>query len=134
MKIGDFGFSGLVELATYDRELRKRARTFGIAIQEGRLTDEVKAFCQAEDLHALGLVFVGLLLTSLADVEGPNANLPATDEDTLQRLMTDIFEKDILQFREYVEAEEMWENVVTMLDKLRGWELLSFALFLLERR
>lgn len=132
MKIGDFGFSGLIELASYDSELRQRARTFGIAVQEGRLTDEVKAFCQAEDLHALGLVFVALLLTSLAEVDGPNANLPATDEDTLQRLMTDIFEKDILQFREYVEAEEMWENVVKLLDKLGGWELLSSLCFARE--
>ena len=132
MKVGDFGFSGLMELATYDSGVRQRARTFGIAIQEGKMTEDVKAFCQAEDLHALGLVLVALLLTALAEVEGPRANLPATDDDTLQRLMSDIFEKDIMQFREYVEAEEMWENVVGMLDTLGGWELLSSLCFARE--
>lgn len=132
MKVGDFGFSGLTELAAYDSGVRQRARTFGVTILEGKMTEEVKAFCEAEDLHALGLVFVGLLLTSLAEVEGPKANLPATDDDTLQRLMTDIFGKDILLFREYVEAEEMWESVVDMLDNSGGWELLSSLCFARE--
>ena len=132
MKLGDFGFSGLTELATYDSEFLQRARTFGLSFQEGRMTDEVEAFCQAEDLHALGMVFVSLLLTSLAEVD-PLAKLPATDEDTLQRLMTDIFEKDILQFREYVEADDMWDKVVEMLDELRGWELLSLLCFAREQ-
>ena len=132
IKLGDFGFSGLTDLATYDSGVRQRARTFGVTIQEGKMTDEVKAFCQAEDLHALGLVFVALLLTSLAEVKFPKANLPATDDDTLQRLMTDIFGKDILLFREYVEAEEMWESVVDMLDNSGGWELLSSLCFARE--
>lgn len=133
MKLADFGFSGLEELATYDQEFLRRARTFGLSFQEGRMTNEVAAFCQAEDLHALGLVFVALLLTSLAEVNPIRPNLPATDEETLQRLMTDIFDKDILQFREYVAAEDMWNEVVEMLDALRGWELLDSLCFAREQ-
>lgn len=133
MKLADYGFSGLEELATYDKEFLRRAKTFGLSFQEGRMTNEVAAFCQAEDLHALGLVFVALLLTSLAEVDPAKPNLPATDEETLQRLLTDIFEKDILQFREYVEAEEIWDNVVEMLDATRGWELLEFLCFAREK-
>jgi len=133
MKLADFGFSGMFELSTYDEEFVQRARTYGLAFGKGKMSDEVKDFCQAEDLHALGLVFVALLLTSLAEVDGVRANLPATDEDTLQRLMSDIFDKDIMQFREYVEAEDIWDNVVDMMDRLRGWELLSDLCFAREQ-
>lgn len=132
MKLADFGFSGLFDLATYDKEFVQRAKTCGLSFSEGKLTKEVKDFCQAEDLHALGLVFTALLLTSLAEVDGLTSKIPATDEDTLQRLMTDIFEKDILQFREYVDAEDMWDKVVDMLDAMRGWELLSDLCFARE--
>lgn len=133
MKVADFGFSGLVDLATYDEEFRRRAKTFDLSFKEGQKDYEVEAFCQAEDLHALGLVFVALLLTTLAEVDGKKPNLPATDEATLQRLMTDIFEKDILQFREYMEAEDMWDDVVDMLDAMRGWELLESLCFAREK-
>jgi hypothetical protein len=53
--------------------------------------------------------------------------MPATDEDTLQRLLGEIFEKDILQFREYVEAEECWSNLVELLDEKdgAGWTVLE---------
>jgi hypothetical protein len=83
----------------------------------------------AEDLHALGFVVLTLLLTSLAQVPTPEYKLP--DEDTLQRLLTDIFEKDMEQFHVYVEAEEVWSNVIELLDdnENAGWEFLESLLF-----
>jgi hypothetical protein len=81
---------------------------------------------QAEDLHALGFVIVGLLLTSLADIETPDIKMPATDEDSIQRLLGDIFDKDLEQFRDYLDAEEgIWSNLVEWLDAEDGWTMLE---------
>jgi hypothetical protein len=81
----------------------------------------------AEDLHALGFVFLGLMLSSLAELPRLDYPMPATDEDTLQRLLGEIFEKDIEQFREYVEAEEVWNSLVEFLDDNdgAGWTVLE---------
>jgi len=53
--------------------------------------------------------------------------MPATDEDTLQRLLGEIFDKDFEQFREYVEAEDIWSNLVQLLDESdgSGWKVLE---------
>lgn len=135
MKLADFGFSGRMDLSTYDSDFIRRAKTFGLFFQErAEPTEECVRYAMAEDLHALGFVTVGLLLTSLAEVSDPKQNIPATDEDTLQRLMTDIFGKDMEQFRDYVEAEEdIWIDVVEMLDKSDGWSLLDALCFARER-
>ena len=68
-------------------------------------------------MHALGFVAVGMLLSSLAELKSPTDPMPATDEDTLQRLLGDIFDKDVSQFREYCAAEEVWEPLVKLLDE-----------------
>jgi serine/threonine protein kinase len=133
MKLSDFGFACLFDLAVYEKEFCQRARTFGLAVIEGKMTREVELFAQAEDLHALGLVFVGLLLTSLAEVDGPQSPIPATDEETIQRLISDIFGKDIEQFREYVQAEDVWGNMVRLLDDFEGWKLLDSLCFAREK-
>ena len=74
----------------------------------------------------LGFVFVGLVLTALADLETPSTKMPATDEDSIQRLLGDIFDKDLEQFRDYLEAEEgIWSNVVNWLDTEDGWKVLE---------
>lgn len=121
VKLADFGFS--TELGVFDKDLQGRARTFGISI---RTPDDAVPFMQAEDLHALGFVFVGLVLTALADLETPSTKMPATDEDSIQRLLGDIFDKDLEQFRDYLEAEEgIWSNVVNWLDTEDGWKVLE---------
>jgi serine/threonine protein kinase len=127
VKLADFGFSGLLEESAYDDEFISRARSFGFSFRKGEDSLGVTNFAMAEDLHALGFVFLGLLLSSLAELPSPKAPMPATDEDTLQRLLGEIFDKDILQFREYVEAEECWVNLVELLDENdgAGWTVLE---------
>jgi len=127
VKLADFGFSGLLEESAYDDEFISRARSFGFSFRKGEDSLGVTNFAMAEDLHALGFVFLGLLLSSLAELPNPTAPMPATDEDTLQRLLGEIFDKDILQFREYVEAEECWVNLVELLDEDggAGWTVLE---------
>lgn len=127
VKLADFGFSGLLEESAYDDEFISRARSFGFSFRKGEDSLSVSNFAMAEDLHALGFVFLGLLLSSLAELPTPQTPMPATDEDTLQRLLGEIFEKDILQFREYVEAEECWSNLVELLDEKdgAGWTVLE---------
>lgn len=127
VKLADFGFSGLLEESTYDEDFLSRARSFGFSFRKGDNSLAATNFAMAEDLHALGFVFLGLILSSLAELPRLNYPVPATDEDTLQRLLGEIFEKDIDQFREYVAAEEVWKNLVLFLDENNGagWSVLE---------
>lgn len=127
IKLADFGFSGLLEESAYDEEFIARARSFGFSFRKGETSLGVTNFAMAEDLHALGFVFLGLLLSSLAELPSADTQMPSTDEDTLQRLLGEIFDKDIGQFREYVEAEEVWGNLVELLDEddSAGWKMLE---------
>ena len=61
--------------------------------------------------------------------------MPATDDDTLQRLFSEIFDKDMDQFREYVEADDVWNNLVTLLDENNGagWTVLETLLLAREK-
>jgi hypothetical protein len=133
VKLSDFGFSGPYQDSTLDEEFRNRARSYKLYFKKGESSILSTNFAIAEDMHALGFVFLGLLLTALADVPQSwnpkeQAVLPATDEDSLQRLLGEIFNKDVKgQFRDYVEAEECWANVVRLLDdnKGAGWTILE---------
>ena len=89
----------------------------------------------AEDLHVLGFVFLGVLLTTLAELPPGLYNMPETDEDSPQRLLGDIFERDMEEFREYCEAEEIWSGVIRLLDGNdgAGWDLLEKLCFARER-
>jgi len=131
----DFGFSGPIQ-DTKDSSLRSRARAFNVYADGGSLSPiDAINFSIAEDLHALGFVFIAVLLTSLADIPQANYRLPPTDEDSLQRLLTDIFDKNMDEFREYCDAEEVWNKVVLLLDEndKAGWELLKAMCFARER-
>jgi hypothetical protein len=81
----------------------------------------------AEDLHALGFVFLGLLLVSLSDLKNSGTPMPPTDEDTMQKLLTEIFNQDFEAFREYVEEEDVWSKLVELLDEKdgAGWDVLE---------
>lgn len=128
VKLADFGFSGSLEGSTRDAEFLRRARSFGFSFREGDDSLAATNFAMAEDLHALGFVFLGLILSALAELPRLDHPMPATDEDTLQRLLGEIFDKDMEQFREYVEAEEeVWGNLVGYLDENdgAGWTVLE---------
>ncbi|GKY94260.1 hypothetical protein MPSEU_000391800 [Mayamaea pseudoterrestris] len=127
IKLADFGFAGRQEDSSLDEEFRARARSVGLNFQKGENSIASTNFALAEDMHALGFVFAGLLLSSLADVSSIDSPVPSTDEDTLQRLIGDIFDKDIKQFRDYVEADECWTNLVRLLDEIdgAGWSVLE---------
>eukprot|EP00594_Rhizosolenia_setigera_P010474 CAMPEP_0178973870 /NCGR_PEP_ID=MMETSP0789-20121207/22025_1 /TAXON_ID=3005 /ORGANISM="Rhizosolenia setigera, Strain CCMP 1694" /LENGTH=557 /DNA_ID=CAMNT_0020661909 /DNA_START=32 /DNA_END=1701 /DNA_ORIENTATION=+ len=144
IKLTDFGFSGLISESAKDETFRARARAFNINIKDPykSSTDIVNTasildtnFAIAEDLHALGFVFLGILLTTLAEPKSEIEKMPDTGEDSLQRLLGEIFEKDFNQFREYCEEEDVWSNVVSLLDENdgAGWDLLESLCFARER-
>jgi serine/threonine protein kinase len=135
VKLADFGFSGKLEESTFDDYFLTRARSFGFSFRKGDQSLNASNFAMAEDLHALGFVFLGLLLSSLAELPRADFPMPATDEDTLQRLLGEIFGKDVNQFREYVEAEEVWSSLVDLLDENNGagWSVLE-TLFLAREK
>jgi serine/threonine protein kinase len=128
IKVSDFGFSGLLEDSCKDEEFLMRARAFGLSFRKGDTSSLAATnFAMAEDLHALGFVFLGLLLVTLAELPTATTPMPATDEDTLQKLLTEIFGNDFSAFREYVEAEDVWTKLVELLDEKdgAGWTVLE---------
>jgi len=138
IKLSDFGFAGLLRDSLYDPEFCARARSFGLTfptttkyVRDPEETDVELAtqFAMAEDLHALGFVFLGLVLVALAEIKAPlAARMPQTDEETLQKLVSDIFNQDFAAFRDYVEAEdEIWGKLVVLLDAQdsAGWNVLE---------
>ena len=131
----DWGFSATVEEAARDRELGSRARLFGLpqAGADDRAAAAAEAFARAEDLHALGLNFLAVLFTTLAQAT-PTDPLPPTDDDSWQRLFSEIFEQDMARFREYCTNEEVWDDVVALLDSEEGagWALLGELLLARE--
>eukprot|EP00536_Pseudo-nitzschia_multiseries_P008078 jgi/Psemu1/296793/fgenesh1_pm.199_\ len=130
IKLSDFGFSCLLEDSSKDEEFLSRSRAFGLSIRKGDTSQVTTNFAIAEDLHALGFVFLGLLLVSLSELPSAGSPMPATDEDTIQKILNEIFNQDFEAFREYVEAEDIWSELVKLLDEKdnAGWEVLQ-ALF-----
>jgi serine/threonine protein kinase len=136
VKLADFGFSKLLEQVTTDAAFVARAKSFGFQFGGGEGAESsptTRAYAMAEDLHALGFVVLSLLLTSLAEVPPSAPEYIPPDDDALQRLLTDIFEKDVEQFRDYVQAEDVWSNLVQLLDEREGWKFLELLLFARER-
>jgi hypothetical protein len=132
--LSDWGFSQSVPDAVKEDEFARRARSlFNVDVEcfDGELAVEL---AKAEDLHALGFVFLGLLFGTLAEPATASAPMPPTDDDTWQRLFSDIFEKDMMAFREYCADEEVWSSVVELLDgeEGAGWNLLGGLLLARE--
>ena len=130
VKLSEFAFARVFEESTSNDEFCTRAKTFGLSFQKGDHNVLTTNFAIAEDMHAVGFVFLGLLLTTLAELPKPVSStfqMPATDEDTLQRLLSDIFDKDMKQFRDFVLEEEIWSNLVALLDEndQSGWKVLE---------
>jgi hypothetical protein len=71
-------------------------------------------------MNALGFLFLGLVLSSLAESNGNTAVPARLKIHALQRLLGDIFEKDMKHFRDYDENEDVWNNVVEWLDEEKG--------------
>ena len=140
--LADWGFSATIEEAK-EKELGIRSKMFGIpsidsyenqVATDDRINKAAEAFAKAEDLHALGFVFLAMLFTTLAEPATLSAPMPATDDDTWQRLFFEIFDKDMGNFRDYCDNEEIWSSVVELLDKEdgAGWDLLGTLLLARE--
>jgi serine/threonine protein kinase len=138
VKLSDFSFCKVFEQSTNNEEFCVRAKSFGLNFRQGDNNVLTTNFAIAEDMHAVGFVFIGLLLTTLAELPKPISTtyqMPATDEDTIQRLLGDIFDKDINQFREFVMEEDIWSNLVTLLDEndKSGWKVLETLIVAREK-
>jgi hypothetical protein len=143
--LADWGFSRDIYEAVLEKEFSGRCRMFGIPSLDSyeyqrssdttRMEEAAAQFAKAEDLHACGFVFLSMLFTTLADPATLSAPLPATDDDTLQRLFSDIFEKDVDELREYYANEDVWSEVVSLLDmeERAGWDLLGKMLLAREQ-
>eukprot|EP00584_Thalassiosira_punctigera_P021713 CAMPEP_0172569156 /NCGR_PEP_ID=MMETSP1067-20121228/122429_1 /TAXON_ID=265564 ORGANISM="Thalassiosira punctigera, Strain Tpunct2005C2" /NCGR_SAMPLE_ID=MMETSP1067 /ASSEMBLY_ACC=CAM_ASM_000444 /LENGTH=527 /DNA_ID=CAMNT_0013360929 /DNA_START=396 /DNA_END=1975 /DNA_ORIENTATION=- len=142
--LSDWGFSATLEEATREKEFGVRSRMFGIpalgsyedqVADDDRIHVAVGEFAMAEDLNAVGLTFLTMLFTTLAEPATLTAPMPPTDDDSWQRLFSEIFSKDIDQFREYCSNEDIWDSVVELLDREdgAGWDLLEDLLLARER-
>jgi serine/threonine protein kinase len=138
VKLSDFSFAKGFEQSTTNEEFCTRAKAFGLNFRKGDHNVLTTNFAIAEDMNAVGFVFLGLLLTTLAELPRPVTStyqMPATDDDTLQRLLSDIFEKDMQQFREFVLEEDVWSNLVALLDEndRSGWKVIEILVLAREK-
>jgi serine/threonine protein kinase len=132
--LSDWGFAQRVEDVVQEEEFLSRANSFGIDVEYD--VEAAMEFAVAEDLHALGFVFLGLLFTTLAEPATLTAPMPLTDDDTWQRLFSELFSKDMDEFREYCSNEEdVWDSVVELLDMEDGvgWSVLGDLLLAREK-
>mmetsp|Transcript_319 Transcript_319/g.593 ORF Transcript_319/g.593 Transcript_319/m.593 type:complete len:713 (+) Transcript_319:52-2190(+) len=142
--LSDWGFSATLEEAVQEKEFAQRARLFdmpaatsypGNKFPTDGMKNAAMEFAMAEDLHALGFVFLAMLFTTLAEPATLSAPMPPNDDDTWQRLFSEIFEKDMTEFRDYCANEDVWSSVVDLLDNEdgAGWDLLGDLLLARER-
>ena len=140
--LSDWGFSATLQEAV--QELGVRSKLFGIPAvdsyenqvsNDDRIDVAAEKFAMAEDLNALGFVYLGLLFTTLSNPATLSAPMPPTDDDSWQRLFSDIFNKDMGAFRDYCTNEDVWDDVVELLDREEGagWNLLGELLLARER-
>eukprot|EP00956_Cyclotella_meneghiniana_P018879 scaffold31833_cov68-Cyclotella_meneghiniana.AAC.1 len=131
--LSDWGFSQSITDVFYDESFTRRAESFGIDIDYD--PEAVMEFAKAEDLHSLGFVFLSLFFTTLAEPTTLSAPMPPTDDETWLRLFSDLFNKDMDEFREYCTNEDVWDSVVNLLDMEdgAGWNVLSHLLLARER-
>jgi len=94
IKLADFGFSSTIAVsATKGSNDSSTESRYASSFRSGSTFSSSSSnpfFSVAEDLHALGLVFLGILLTSLADFSDwkvtNRLSMPQADEDRVQRV------------------------------------------------
>jgi len=134
-------------LSTYDQSESPRVQCidFGFAVTASRLSerevasaigrgaeglaDVIPFLMRADDLHALGYVFLELLLgaSSSGVIGGPRSG-PSTDIPSIKNLVEDVCEGDVRgRFRNYCYQIPEWRDAVEMLDEadLAGWDLIQ---------
>ncbi|GMI41520.1 hypothetical protein TrCOL_g11338 [Triparma columacea] len=126
----DLGFGGPINRAYLDVSLIRRANVFW---QGSSLTNlDLGKFAVAEDRHAMGIVWAGVLLGG-AMVEGDGGGGGGGGEggrgERWAQVFQDAFKGNLEEFREYVKEEEGMDTVVELLDERyeggTGWEVLG---------
>lgn len=139
VKFSDWGFAQVTDpdLLLKDQEFVGRARTFDISLTAKSSPSLLAVnFALAEDMYALGVAIVQLLLSTLAEPLTAQDLLPpiASNEDSFQRLWTDIYDQDMMAFRDYlVNEDKIYQSLVSFLDEREGWKFLEALLNARER-
>ncbi|CAM9580752.1 unnamed protein product [Discosporangium mesarthrocarpum] len=106
--LSDIGFS--TPVTELDEDTMHRARKFGATS-----TLEVADFLLREDLYSLGYVFLELVFSSFC-----TSKARAPDQNSLKRLLEDIFGGDFRDFKDYCLGDDAWERAVAVLDRNSG--------------
>ena len=118
----DLGFAGKISESHTDAEFCSRASGYGLKLS-GSSSIGLTGFAIAEDLHALGVVFLDVLfngvLTTVGPAGGSGGGAGGVGE-RLYNLYVDVFEGRVEQLRDYCDAEPGWEEVVDVLDNVGG--------------
>eukprot|EP00903_Cladosiphon_okamuranus_P015363 g14189.t1 len=116
--LSDFGFAS--RLSEIDDETIRRASSSG-ATSPFAVSD----FLFREDLYSLGYVFLELVFGAFCESKSKRP-----DQNSLKRLLEDIFKGDFKAFKDYCLTEPAWEPAVEVLDADRGsgWGLATALL------
>jgi len=127
LKLQNFAFaSRLTDDSPERRESAERWK-----INHESIVERV-ALSVAEDLHAVGYVFLTVLLGALAEPksgEDPAGPLAMRSLQVLERQIEDVYQGDVSgKFRDSVASEPAWERVTEFMDRRRGWDFLETLL------
>ena len=127
VKISDFGFASTITEAATDPGVLTRARALGCA----NSAFDITAFVTGEDLHAVGLLFLEFYFSSLVAWESDERSRAiSSDQVTFQKLYSDVFDCDIIRFRDYCAEEPLWAEATSFLNDKggSGWQLFDLLL------
>eukprot|EP00752_Nemacystus_decipiens_P006660 g5987.t2 len=118
--LSDFGFAS--RLSEIDDETIRRASSSG-----ANSPFAVSDFLFREDLYSLGYVFLELVFGAFCESKSKSKR---PDQNSLKRLLEDIFKGDFKAFKDYCLTEPAWEPAVEVLDADRGsgWGLATALL------
>eukprot|EP00210_Caulerpa_lentillifera_P002425 g2324.t1 len=117
VKLDNFGFASKIKGTVFDSVYDPLPLLMKWCLDsEGIWTDP------EQDIKALGLVFLELVILSLAECEAADSCNPSS----IERLAVEIFNNDFESLQEYCRNEPDWHKAVELLDQRNksGWKLL----------
>ncbi|GAB4823864.1 hypothetical protein N2152v2_010910 [Parachlorella kessleri] len=125
VKLDNFGFARrIVPAGVSPTSSMDGTEGSSVLVPQPNLGEETPlAMGQKQDLRALAIVLLECLLSSLAE-GGPS---PATSAEAIERVLGEVFQWDVNEFRQYCANEPDWGTAAAFLDdeNKAGWLLIE---------
>jgi hypothetical protein len=119
VKLDNFGFARHIQV----NQAREPQALYPSPVPADNVDDSPFALGQRGDLRQLAIVLLEAILSALA----ATGSTDGTSGEAVQRVLGDVYEWDMAQYRRYVEEEPDWSAAAELLgqDNLAGWALME---------